>query len=362
MKIADRYILKSFFGMFAGSLVAISFLFTVFSVLDSLTFLMRMEGSSFTAIVRYYLLQLPQTIFMTAPIAALLSTMITLGMMNQRNELTALRAAGISLMRIAAPMAGAAALIGLGLFALGNTLVPVGNRSLLTAKDSIKGNATDPATMVWYASEDPKRPPIILRIEKVDRNTGTIRGVTAFETGPDFNLRRQSTAKWAEWKKGGGWVMHEVRVREFDGMAVPGLRREETAVLPLKDKPVDFLRAQRAPEEMDLAELNDQIRRVRRYGLMDTAYRVERQARFAIPLSALILVLVAAPLAIRPARSGGLAVGILGAIVVGFVYFVIIAEFLSLGKGGLVPAWAAAWSANAVFGVIGTGWFLTLRR
>ena len=33
-----------------------------------------------------------------------------------------------------------------------------------------------------------------------------------------------------------------------------------------------------------------------------------------------------------------------------------------LGKGGMVPAWAAAWSANAVFGVIGAGWFLTLRR
>ena len=362
MRIADRYVLKSFFGMFTGSLVAISFLFTVFSVLDSLSYLMRMEGASFVAIIHYYLLQLPQTIFMTAPISALLSTMLTLGLMNQRSELTALRAAGVSLMRTAAPMVAGAMIISLGLFELGNTLVPVGNRSLLTAKDSITGDVSDPASRVWYASEDVRRSPIILRVERVDRQTGFIHGVTAFETGPKFNLRRQSVAEWAEWKKDGGWLMHNVRVSEFDGLNLPVLKRVATATLPLNDKPEDFLRAQRAPEEMTLQGLNDQIRRVRRYGLKDTAYRVERQSRFAIPLSALILALVGAPLAIRPARSGGLAVGILGAIVVGFAYFVIIAEFLSLGKGGLVPAWAAAWSANAVFGVIGVGWFLTLRR
>ena len=248
MKIADKYILKSFFGMFAGSLVAISFLFTVFSVLDSLSYMMRMAGASFFAIVHYYLLQLPQTIFMTAPIAALLSTMITLGLLNQRNELTALRAAGVSLLRTAAPMAAGSLIISLGLFVLGDTLVPLGNRSLLTAKDSIKGDVSDPASRVWYASEDPRRPPIILRVERVDRKNGTIHGVTAYETGPDFNLRRQSTAKWAEWVKGEDWVMHDVRVREFNGLAPPVLRQVETAKLQLKDKPEDFLRAQRAPE------------------------------------------------------------------------------------------------------------------
>lgn len=362
MKIADRYVLKLFAGMFLGSLAAISFLFTVFSVLDSLSRLMGMEGASFAGIVRYYLLQLPQTIFMTAPVASLLSTMITLGLLNQRNELTALRAAGVSLMRTTAPMVLAALVISLGLFQLGNTLVPVGNRSLLSAKDTIQGEVTDPSARVWYASENPKRPPIFLRVEKVDRKTGTMRGLTVYETDPNFSLRRQSTAKSAEWKKGEGWVMREVRVREFHGLDLPVLREEAEVLLPISDKPADFLRAQRAPEEMDLEELNDQIVRVRRYGLQDTAYRVERQSRFAIPLSALILALVGAPLAIRPARSGGLAVGILGAIVVGFVYFIIIAEFLSLGKGGMVPAWAAAWSANVVFGVIGAGWFLTLRR
>ena len=362
MRVLDRYVLKSFVGMFAGSLVTISFLFTVFSVLDSLTYLMGMEGASFFGIVRYYLLQLPQTIFMTAPVAALLSAMITLGLMNQRHELTALRAAGISLLRVAMPMVAAAAVISVLLFELGNTLVPVGNRYFLSAKQTIKGDTPDPGARIWYVSEGKGRPPVILRLEKIERETGRVRGLTAFRTTPDFQLAEELVAAEAEYVKGKGWRLRKVAMRTMRGMEPPLLRHEPEMMLAIKDKPEDLLRAQRAPEEMDLSELNDQIRRIRRYGLSETAYRVERQARFAIPLAALILVLVGAPLSIRPTRSSGMAVGILGAIVVGFVYFIIIAEFISLGKGGLMPAWAAAWSANAVFGAIGSGMFLTLRR
>lgn len=362
MKILDRYLLRTFLGIFAGSLVSVSFLFTVLGVLDSITYLMDKQGASFVTILRYYGLQLPQTIYMGSPVAALLASMITLGTLNQNNELTAMRAGGISMARAATPILFASVIISMALFELGNTLVPVGNRYFISAREQIKGDVSDPGQRVWYISESNDREPIVMRIEKVERDTGRLHGLTMFHTGPGFVLEKETMADSAEYDPATGWKLDNARTRNLSAIASPIFTQPREMIVPLPDKPEDLIRIQRAPEEMTLTELNDQIKRVHRYGLPETAYRVERQARFAIPLATIILVLVGAPLSIRPVRSGGIALSILGAIMVGFGYFVIIAEFISLGKGGLVSPLVAAWTANIIFGVIGIILFSQLKK
>ena len=362
MKIIDRYILRLFLGIFFGSLLAIAFLFTVLSVLDSITFLMSEEGATVIGIVRFYLLQLPQTIYMSSPVAALLSAMITLGSLNQYHELTALRAAGVSLFRAALPIILAAAGISLAVFVLGNTLVPIGNRYFLSEKQALRGDKDNEDERVWYVSESADREPMILRVERVDRKTGDLSGVTIFRTGPGLSLDQEIMAESATYVEDSGWRLTRAVSRVFREQDPPVLSSAGQMMIALPDTPEDLLRVQRAPEEMKLSELSDQIRRVHRYGLPETAFRVERHARFAIPLAAVILALTGAPLAIRPVRSSGLAWGILGAIIIGFIYFVVIAEFISLGKGGMVTPWAAAWTANIIFGIIGALQFSKLRR
>jgi len=362
MKILDRYILLSFLAVFVGSLLAISFLFTVLSVLDSISYLMGREGATFGAIIHYYLLQLPQTIYMSSPVACLLSSMISLGNMNQHNELLALRAAGVSIMRTALPMAAASLVIAAGLFALGNSLVPVGNRYLLSQKQNLQANTLGPGEKVWYVSESKGRLPVILRIGKVDRETGDLTDLTVFRTGENFSLEEQIVAGSATYDPARGWLLKNAVIRKFRGTDPMEIANVNQTVLDLPDTPDDLLRAQRAPEEMTLAQLNDHIQRVTKHGMSDTAFRVERHTRFAIPLAAVILVLTGTPLAIRPVRSSGLAWGILGAIVIGFGYYVIIAEFIALGKAELMKPWVSAWAANAIFGIIGAISFSRMRR
>lgn len=362
MRTADRYVLRSFLAVFLGSLFSVCFLFTVISILDSLNYLMGKEGASLAAIVRYYLLQLPQTVYMGAPVAALLSIMITLGQMNQNNELLALRAAGLSLARISAPILAAGVAIGLGAFAIGDTLVPAGNSMFLSARQDLKGEKPDPTSRIWYVSESDSDTPAILRIEEVERKTGKLEGLTVFFTGRKLELKEQIVAESASFEAGRGWIATDVRERDFDAQGIPRERTHEQLALGLPDTADELLRVQRAPEEMRLSQLNDQIKRVRRYGLPDMSYRVERQTRFSIPMAVLILMLVGAPLSIRPVRSGGLALSILGAVIVGFAYFVVIALLVSLGKGGMIEPWAAAWSANIIFGMVGSVLFMKLWR
>ncbi len=361
MRILDRYVLKSFFAMFAGALVALSFLFTVISVLDSLNYLVATKGASLHSILKFYLLQLPQTVYMGSPLAALLSAMIVLGEMNQKHELMAMRAAGFSLARTAAPILAASVTIGLFTFAIGNTLVPIGNRQFLSARQEIRGEETSPGERLWYVSEAKGKSPEILRIEKIERKTARIKGLTIFETGKGFQLTREVLAKSASFNNDQGWQANDVTMREFTG-DVPRTSKHQSLDVDIQASAQELLKVQRDPEEMTLEQLRRQMKKIHRYALPDAALRVELHTRFAIPVATLILVMVGIPLAIRPVRSGGIALPILAAVVIGFGYFVVIALMVSLGKGGMVSPWISAWAANIIFGGIGVVLFSRIRK
>jgi lipopolysaccharide export system permease protein len=80
--------------------------------------------------------------------------------------------------------------------------------------------------------------------------------------------------------------------------------------------------------------------------------------RFAEPWSSLVVVLIAIPFGAASGRRN-IFVGVAGSIVIVFGYFILFRLGLAMGTGGLLPAWAAAWLPNAVFGI--TGLVMTLR-
>jgi hypothetical protein len=82
------------------------------------------------------------------------------------------------------------------------------------------------------------------------------------------------------------------------------------------------------------------------------------QGRLATPWSCLVAVLIAIPFG-APSGRRNVFVGVASAIVICFVYFILLRLGLALGTGGILPPWLAAWLPNAVFGI--TGFCLMLR-
>ena len=80
--------------------------------------------------------------------------------------------------------------------------------------------------------------------------------------------------------------------------------------------------------------------------------------RFAAPWTCIVVVLIAIPFSAGSGRRN-VFVGVAGAIVICFVYFVLLKLGLALGTGGYLPGWLAAWLPNATFGI--TGFWLMLR-
>jgi lipopolysaccharide export system permease protein len=104
---------------------------------------------------------------------------------------------------------------------------------------------------------------------------------------------------------------------------------------------------------MSYAELKKYTNKLREEGVAATNYLVDLAAKTSFPLINFIVVLVAFPLALTPARSGSLTLSIVSGVCIGFGYYVIHALSLSLGNAELIPVTAAAWTANILLGSFG---------
>jgi len=98
----DRYVVNRFTRVLIVSLISFIAIYIVVDLIDHLDDFLR-DALGFTSIARYYVNYIPYIVVLTLPIGMLLSTLFVIGEMGSSNELVALKAAGISIYRIAWP-------------------------------------------------------------------------------------------------------------------------------------------------------------------------------------------------------------------------------------------------------------------
>ena len=123
MRRLDRYVMGEFVRMLILSLISLTAIFVLVHLMDHIDLYLD-EGAPWAAIGKYYLYQTPYNLLLTMPMAMLVATILALGELGRHGELTAMKASGISLYRVVAPILAFALLLSLGVLALGETLVP----------------------------------------------------------------------------------------------------------------------------------------------------------------------------------------------------------------------------------------------
>ena len=137
MKKLDRFILTSFVGPFFAILLIVVFILVLqflWLYIDELVG----KGLEFKVIMEFLMWGSCQTLPLALPLATLLSSMMTLGQMGENYELTAMKAAGISLSRILLPMTIAAVVISVATFFVCDRLVPHAMNQLYTMRDDFR--------------------------------------------------------------------------------------------------------------------------------------------------------------------------------------------------------------------------------
>lgn len=355
MRVVTRYVLVEFLRIFGLCMVGFLMIYVLVDLFDRLQGFLKYHAT-FAEVLRYLFYKIPLIVTQLVPVATLASVLITLGTLARHNELTALRASGVSTMQIATPLFASAILLSMAILVWNETVVPysteksryievveIRNRPLkaLLSEDGI-----------WFHGRNG-----IYNIEHFDSRTGTLVGLTVYDMNAGFSLQRLVQVPTAQWKDG-RWVISTAIERTFDPSAGVVTRTMAPEEFVLPELPQDFQVIEKDPEELSFRRLQHHIRELGRKGIDTTESRVDLHLKLALPLVPLVMVLVGVPLAGRNPRRRPLATSIGIGLVVGFSYWVLLALTISLGHGGAIPPAIAAWSANGVFALLGAFLFL----
>jgi lipopolysaccharide export LptBFGC system permease protein LptF len=133
----DDMILRDFamyFVMILGSFITLTLVFTFFELLGDIV----RNHISVITLGDYLLNVTPSMIYLITPLSVLLSVLVTFGLMQKSNELTAMKATGISIYRITLPVLVLAAAIASGLFFFDQLYLPYANKRQETLRNQIK--------------------------------------------------------------------------------------------------------------------------------------------------------------------------------------------------------------------------------
>lgn len=368
MRLLDRYLLRELLVPFAYCLAGFLIFFIAFDILDELTNFQKLRLKAGDVLL-FYAVKLPEFIVTVAPIAFLLALLYTLTNLARHHEITAIRAAGISLLRMSAPYLAVGVLLSLGVFAINELWAPQsGERAEEIMNRRQPGAAAAQkawARKVAFVSGRNERH---WMIEALHTETFDLIGLHIMSKEADGTLTTFDASRG--WRETNTWVFTNVTVNIDPPGPDPGTKlvyatraMEEFTETPeqilseIKLNRLDSARRiQRA--QFTIREILD-YRRLHPGGTSkDDVLDTKLHGRLASPWTCLVVVVIALPFGAASGRRN-VFVGVASAIVICFIYFVLGQTALTLGSGGHLPGWLAAWLPNALFGLAGI--VMTLR-
>ena len=359
-RILDRYVARSFLFYWVVTVAALILLTEVVTFfLDLLNDVIRNQIPAIM-VLDYFLHLTPQLLYMTAPLGVLIAVLVSIGILNQRNELTAIKASGVSLYRMTLPIFLLASILSAGMFVFEHFYIPQANRWQDSVRNRIKGRPAQTYLRPdrrWILGEDSR----IFYYNYFAPDEQVLGGVTVFELDPaSFQLNRRISAARAHWEPQlAGWVFEEGWVRELSGGSVRAFQTFPERFFPeLREAPSYFLKEVRQSSQMNFLELRRYVQDLRQSGFDVVPLDVQFHRKFSFPLFSLIMAFIGVPFAFSLGKKGALT-GIAVSIGIAICYWTVSSLFEALGNLNQLPAVVAAWSPNLVFGL--GGLYLLLR-
>lgn len=356
--ILDDYVLRSFLGSFLLVEVSFVLLSLIFSLFELLGDILRNHAA--LATVGEYLLNLtPSMIYNITPLSVLIAVLATMGVMNRSSELTAMKASGVSLYRVVAPVFLIAAGLSVVMFTFDQVYLPTANRRQESLRSEIKGKP--PRTFLrpdreWVFGENrPSQPARIFYYEFFDSANNRFANLTVLEFQPNsFELASRIFAADVFWSpQQHQWIFDRGWERQFHNGTVASYARFQTATFPeIVEPPGYFKKEDLQSSEMTFSELAHYIHDLSQSGFDTLPLRVQLNKKLAYPLITLVMAILAVPFALSMGRRGSLT-GVAIAIGVAIAYFVTASLFETMGNMNTLPAVLAAWSPDLLFGLIG---------
>jgi lipopolysaccharide export system permease protein len=136
VKILDKYVLKEHVGPLTFALTALTSLLLLNYVAKQFGNLVG-KGLPWTVIAEFFMLSVPFTVAMTLPMAVLVSVLYAYSRLASENEITALKASGIGMVRMLVPVLLGASVLALAMIAFNDQVLPRANHRLRVLQGDI---------------------------------------------------------------------------------------------------------------------------------------------------------------------------------------------------------------------------------
>jgi LPS export ABC transporter permease LptG len=355
----DRYILRKYLFIFGLAFFSMLFIFVIVTFFERIDSVYE-HNKPLSMFFHFIWLKMPEFIHYILPIAALISTLLSLGLANKFNEITAMKACGISIYRIVMPLLFMGMLISFSSYYIQENILPFSNKK---AEESWYQIIDVPARSYrhldrrWVLNREGNR---IYNYSYLDQEALAFNFLSVFEIDSvAWSLEKRIFAEKG-YLQGRVLLLNNSWYRTFDGDRPVDYEKNDQSVLPGVEDKNFFLKDWQEPDQMNYGELKQYIQNIEEKSFETTRFKVDLQYKTSFPLTIFVITLLGIPFAFTLGKKGTL-VGIGMSMVIVMIYWGAIGIFKSLGYVSYLSPFLAAWGPNLIFGLVGLYMILTLR-
>jgi LPS export ABC transporter permease LptG/LPS export ABC transporter permease LptF len=339
--ILDRYISAMYLRAAAISFAALLGIFYIATFIDKTDKLFKGQATG-GMVVRLLGFMTPQFVYYVIPLAALVSVLVTFGLLSRSSELSVMKACGISLYRIAAPLLLLSVVWSGVLFGLEQKILAVANQRVEALDAQIRGRpprTSNPLSRRWVVGHDGA----IYHYSYYDPQKKALQNLVIYRpVRNQWQLQSQlftprATYDGAQWMGAHGW-QQDFTARKGGFSTFP------QRTLPLE--PPDYFETQQPlAEMMTVPQLQRFIEEQAASGFNVVPQMIELQKKLAFPFVTVVMTLLAIPFGMTTGKRGTL-YGIGIGIVLALTYWMTGNAFAAIGKAGILSPIMAGWAPN----------------
>lgn len=351
MRILDKYLLREFAWPLLYCFDAFLMLFIVLDLLDNLADFLQYHARV-GQVLQYYLIVLPGAFVLILPMSLLLAVLFCLSNLGKNNELIAMRASGVSLLRTGAPLFGVGVVATALVFWVNESFVPRAKEKADAFLFDLRGRGSRYTLENFFFANPAEHRDWFAR--RFDTRARRLETVEVHQRGADHRPLLDVFADSATWSNG-QWQFAQADIYDYRGGRETVVRVAATNFPAFNESPKRLVLEGRRPSQMTVGELRRHIlalEETRRRSQI-AEYRVELQYRYAFPLTCFIVVWLGVPLGMQVSRRGGAMLGVATALGLVVAFYFLSHISLALGKGQHLPPAVAAWLTHAIFAAVG---------
>jgi lipopolysaccharide export system permease protein len=352
VNLLDRYIGRA---VVSGTLIALLVLLAIQAFFSLMTELSSVGTGNYglPQAFEYVILTLPRTAYDLFPTSALVGSLFGLGQLAANSELVAIRAAGVSVGRIARSVLQVGLIMLVAASAMGEWVAAPAEQYALQMQALAQSNRITFKGRLGFWARDQDR---FINIGQILPG-GILADIHVYQFDDEHRLKVATEAKRAMYRNG-DWLLEDVRQSRVgaDGVQVRHLQKLawKTLISP------GLLRLVMVrPENLSARELLRYIDYLRNNGLNAGRYRLAFWMRLAAPLSGMVMLFLSIPFVFGPLRSAAMGQRLVVGVLVGVGYYLFSQMVSHLG---LVYGFNAALSAFTPPLVFFLGGMAVLRR